>query len=76
MKRYFSELTGQSLPKSQPITGRNAGPNSVRYTVDTKYGSFNLRNFSKSAEQSGANWTIDIPENFLNTPRNLEIKFK
>ncbi len=69
IKRYFSELTGRALP-SRPTTILSNGK--VIYTVSTRYGNFNLRNFSSSGT---GRWTIDIPPAVAGTTRK-EIKFR
>jgi len=48
----------------------------INYPVETKYGSFNLRNIAESSEKSGARWTIDVPRKLSPSGNKMEMKFR
>ncbi|SUD99079.1 hypothetical protein [Providencia rettgeri] len=71
VKQYFIELTGnKSLPEARVVPGKGN-----IYTVKTPNGSFNLRDFSNSASETGKAWTIDIPRGIAKDAAPVEIKF-
>lgn len=71
VKQYFIELTGnKSLPEARVVPGKGN-----IYTVKTQNGSFNLRDFSNSASETGKAWTIDIPRGIAKDTAPVEIKF-
>jgi len=71
IKQYFIELTGnKSLPAVRAVPGKGN-----IYTVKTPNGSFNLRDFSNSASETGKAWTIDIPRGIAKDAAPVEIKF-
>ncbi|CAM3418744.1 hypothetical protein BOSP111201_04000 [Bordetella sputigena] len=72
--KYFLRLSGaSSLPPPVPLTIR--GTTGVRYTIETPFGNFTLRNVSSSESQTGPVWTIDIPRDAIGTSASKEIKF-
>ncbi|WP_272539120.1 hypothetical protein, partial [Providencia sp. PROV197] len=71
IKQYFVELTGNKvLPEVRAVPGKGN-----IYTVKTSNGSFNLRDFSNSASETGKAWTIDIPRGIAKDAAPVEIKF-
>nr|WP_229597473.1 hypothetical protein [Providencia rettgeri] len=71
IKQYFVELTGNRvLPEVRAVPGKGN-----IYTVKTPNGSFNLRDFSHSASETGKAWTIDIPRGIAKDAAPAEIKF-
>ena len=71
IKQYFVELTGnKALPEVRVVPGKGN-----IYTVKTLNGSFNLRDFSNSARETGKAWTIDIPRGIAKDTAPVEIKF-
>jgi hypothetical protein len=71
IKQYFVELTGnKALPEVRVVPGKGN-----IYTVKTPNGSFNLRDFSNSARETGKAWTIDIPRGIAKDTAPVEIKF-
>lgn len=71
VNQFFLELTGASImPAPRIIPGKG-----TLYVVSTPGGSFNLRDFSSSSEQSGPAWTIDLPKGAVGMTYNPEIKF-
>ena len=71
IKQYFVELTGnKTFPEVRTVPGKGN-----IYTVKTSNGSFNLRDFSSSASETGKAWTIDIPKGVAKDTAPVEIKF-
>ncbi|PVZ84722.1 filamentous hemagglutinin [Serratia sp. S1B] len=74
---YFKQITGsESMPPAKVIPGKGT-VYSVKITEGPNAGStFTLRDFSTSAQQTGANWTIDLMTPSINGGRRVEVKFK
>jgi hypothetical protein len=71
INQFFLELTGASvMPAPRIIPGKG-----TLYVISTPGGSFNLRDFSSSSEQTGPAWTIDLPKGAVGMTYNPEIKF-
>lgn len=70
---YFRQLAGvENMPLGKLIPGKG-----TTYTVKTESGAkITLRDFSRTQEQTGAIWTIDIIDNSINRGRTVEMKFK
>ena len=80
VKQFFKETVGiNELPEPRKIFDERTGNFKGEIYVIEKNGiSYMLRNFSKSAEQTGAKWTIDIPlyQNQKGMQIYKELKFK
>ncbi|WP_416340013.1 DUF6862 domain-containing protein [Pantoea piersonii] len=74
---YFKQLTGsEKMPETKVIPGKGE-IYSVKVTEGPNAGStITLRNFSTSAQQTGAKWTIDLMTPSINNGRRVEVKFK
>ncbi|MCS3432233.1 hemagglutinin repeat-containing protein [Klebsiella sp. BIGb0407] len=71
VKQYFMDLTGsKNMPEARVIPGKGN-----TYTIRTSQGTFNLRDFSSSASETGDAWTIDIPRGVGKSNASVEIKF-
>jgi filamentous hemagglutinin len=70
---YFKQLAGvESMPVAKVVPGKG-----TIYTATTEGGSkITLRDFSRSSQQTGASWTIDVMDKVINGGRTVEIKFK
>ncbi|KVA01676.1 hypothetical protein WI41_24615 [Burkholderia latens] len=70
---YFKKLAGiEEMPAAKVVAGKGEV-----FTATTESGAkITLRNFSTSALQSGASWTIDVIDPSINSGRRVEIKFK
>lgn len=74
---YFKQHSGsENMPTAKVIPGKGT-VYSVKITEGPNAGStFTLRDFSSSAQQTGAKWTIDLMTPSINNGRRVEIKFK
>jgi hypothetical protein len=74
---YFKQLAGsEKMPEAKVIQGKGE-VYSVKVTEGPNAGStLTLRNFSTSAQQTGAKWTIDLMTPSINNGRRVEVKFK
>ncbi|WP_235893774.1 hypothetical protein, partial [Limnobaculum xujianqingii] len=71
VQQYFMELIGsKQMPVARDVPGRG-----IVYSVRTPQGTFNLRNFSNSVDETGKAWTIDIPRGVAKPNAPVEIKF-
>ncbi|KAF1003832.1 MAG: 16S rRNA endonuclease CdiA [Pseudomonas sp.] len=70
---YFKQLAGvENMPVAKVVPGKG-----TIYTATTEGGSkITLRDFSRSSQQTGASWTIDVMDKVINGGRTVEIKFK
>jgi hypothetical protein len=75
--KYFRQLAGtEDMPQVKVIPGQGDLYN-VKVTSGPNAGSsVTLRQFSTSAGESGATWTIDVTTPSINGGRRVEIKFK
>lgn len=75
--KYFKQLTeSDSMPTVKSIPGKG-DVYAAKITSGENAGSkITLRNFSDSAQQSGATWTIDVINPSINADKRIEIKFK
>lgn len=65
---FFSE----SMPVAKVVPGKG-----TIYTATIEGGSkITLRDFSRSSQQTGASWTIDVIDKTINGGRAVEIKCK
>jgi filamentous hemagglutinin len=71
--QFFKDLGGvDSMPNVKTVPGKGD-----IYVITTPSGSkFTLRDFSSTAEQSGAKWTIDVIDPSINGGNRVEIKFR
>jgi len=74
---YFKQLAGsENMPSAKVIPGKGT-VYSVKVTEGPSAGSIlTLRDFSTSAQQTGAKWTIDLMTPSINGGRRVEVKFK
>ncbi len=74
---YFKQLAGvKAMPDVKSIPGKG-DVYAVTISSGVNVGSkITLRNFSSSAQQSGAAWTIDVINPLINSGKRVEIKFK
>lgn len=74
---YFKQLTGsENMPSVKVVPGKG-NLYSVKITEGPSAGStVTLRDFSTSAQQTGAKWTIDLMTPSINGRRRVEVKFK
>lgn len=74
---YFKQLAGsEKMPEAKIVSGKGE-VYSVKVTEGPNAGStITLRNFSTSAQQTGAKWTIDLMTPSINNGRRVEVKFK
>ncbi|ADO50554.1 VENN motif pre-toxin domain-containing protein [[Enterobacter] lignolyticus] len=74
---YFKQLTGsENMPSAKVVPGKG-NVYSVKITEGPSAGStVTLRDFSTSAQQTGAKWTIDLMTPSINGGRRVEVKFK
>ncbi|AIR62543.1 hypothetical protein LH23_18345 [Cedecea neteri] len=74
---YFKQLTGsENMPSVKVVPGKG-NLYSVKITEGPSAGStVTLRDFSTSAQQTGAKWTIDLMTPSINGGRRVEVKFK
>jgi len=74
---FFRRLAGvEDMPSAAMVPGKGI-VYSVKITSGPNAGSaISLRNFSTSAEQTGAVWTIDVKNPAINNGRFVELKFK
>lgn len=70
---YFKKLAGiEEMPAAKVVAGKGEV-----FPASTESGAkITLRNFSTSAQQSGASWTIDVIDSSINSGRRVEIKCK
>ncbi|WP_434701883.1 filamentous hemagglutinin N-terminal domain-containing protein [Pseudomonas sp. D1-36] len=74
---YFRQLTGVvSMPVVKSIPGKGDVYAAMITTGANAGSKITLRNFSKSTQQSGATWTIDVINPSINAGKRIEIKFK
>ena len=70
VKQYIMELTGsKNMPEVRAIPGKGN-----IYNLRTLQGTFNLRDFSSSASETGNAWVIDIPRGIGKPNASVEIK--
>ncbi|WP_233527649.1 hemagglutinin repeat-containing protein [Serratia sp. PAMC26656] len=74
---YFKQLAGsENMPSAKVVPGKGT-VYSIKVTEGPSAGStLTLRDFSTSAQQTGAKWTIDLMTPSINGGRRVEIKFK
>lgn len=74
---YFKQLSGaENMPSAKVVPGKGT-VYSIKVTEGPSAGStLTLRDFSTSAQQTGAKWTIDLMTPSINGGRRVEIKFK
>ncbi|MCU1064504.1 hemagglutinin repeat-containing protein [Stenotrophomonas maltophilia] len=70
---YFRQLTGTDrMPVAKVVPGKG-----LLYTATTSSGAkITLRDFSTSAQKTGASWTIDVQDKSINNGKRVEVKFK
>ncbi|EMB2832942.1 hypothetical protein [Stenotrophomonas maltophilia] len=70
---YFRQLTGTDrMPVAKVVLGKG-----LLYTATTSSGAkITLRDFSTSAQKTGASWTIDVQDKSINNGKRVEVKFK
>lgn len=74
---YFKQLAGVEVLPPVKIIPRKGSVYSVKITEGISAGStITLRDFSTSAYQTGAKWTIDLTTPSINDGRKVEVKFK
>lgn len=74
---YFKQLAGlESMPSAKVVPGKGT-VYLIKVTAGPSAGStVTLRDFSTSAQQTGAKWTIDLMTPSINGGRRVEVKFK
>ena len=74
---YFKQLAGaENMPSAKVVPGKGT-VYSIKVTEGPSAGStLTLRDFSTSAQQTGAKWTIDLTTPSINGGRRVEVKFK
>lgn len=71
VKALFQQLTGEKALPTLNQKVLSDGTLGSRYTVHTKYGNFNLRDYAKSNEPGKAMWTVGVPPKYVRNERSL-----